>query len=372
MQGKLITAPERKRVPSDKKLGDKRGHEKKVAEPLKLSTAGWVVFWSTGAYLAIVLALWWAHWSYVDDWWLPTVLSFGPTYLYFAPLALLVPAAVVWHRRSLCPLTIASLIILFPIMNLRFGPIFVGQPSSDSQPLRILTCNVFRQKNLARLKAVIEAEKPDLVLLQEAPAEAVEALDLGEGWHSKQWGELVIASRCPITKSSEHSSPASSYRQLMLTCEIATPANPVRVSCIHFMTLRPGLSAVLERNRNSPRIVTENNAERWSDALYVGDHLGDDDGTFTILAGDFNTTTEGQILRKLRPYWRNAFSDMGRGFGWTKRTRWHGVRIDHILASEEGRFQDCRVLEDIGSDHRPVVATVWIPPRKAADPFAGP
>jgi vancomycin resistance protein VanJ len=355
MLAKVERVPERKKV-SEKKTGE-----------APISRVGWIVFWSTCAYVVAVLALWWMHWSYVDDWWFPTVLSFGPTYLYLAPMVLLVPAGAIWYRRSLWPLAAAALIIVFPIMNLRLGAIAAGPPSSDSQSLRILTCNVFRQKDLARLKTFVETENADLLLLQEAPAEALGILDLGESWHCKQWGELVIASRYPITDSSEHSAPLSSFRQLMLTCEIAMPGRKVRVSCIHFMTLRPGLSAVLERNRNSPQIVTENNAERWSDAIFVGNHL-ENDKTASILAGDFNTTTEGQILARICPYWHNAFSEVGRGLGWTKRTRWHGVRIDHILASEECRFQDCRVLGDVGSDHRPVVATVWIPPQKAASP----
>jgi endonuclease/exonuclease/phosphatase (EEP) superfamily protein YafD len=49
---------------------------------------------------------------------------------------------------------------------------------------------------------------------------------------------------------------------------------------------------------------------------------------------------------------------MGRGLGGTRLNGWIRVRIDHIVANREWRVVDSRLGEDVGSDHRPMIATV--------------
>jgi endonuclease/exonuclease/phosphatase (EEP) superfamily protein YafD len=52
----------------------------------------------------------------------------------------------------------------------------------------------------------------------------------------------------------------------------------------------------------------------------------------------------------------NAFTAQGYGFGFTKHTRWFGLRIDHLLASRQFRVERCQVQTDVASDHRPLLA----------------
>jgi endonuclease/exonuclease/phosphatase family metal-dependent hydrolase len=79
----------------------------------------------------------------------------------------------------------------------------------------------------------------------------------------------------------------------------------------------------------------------------------------TIVAGDFNMTTESVIYQKhWKPYFTDAFEEAGFGWGHTKHTRWHGVRIDHILHGPVLRCKECRVCTDVGSDHLPVMAVL--------------
>ena len=53
----------------------------------------------------------------------------------------------------------------------------------------------------------------------------------------------------------------------------------------------------------------------------------------------------------------DAFEEAGLGFGYTKFTRWHGIRIDHLLSDRGLSVVQCRVGPDVGSDHRPLIAT---------------
>ena len=75
-----------------------------------------------------------------------------------------------------------------------------------------------------------------------------------------------------------------------------------------------------------------------------------------IVAGDFNLVETSAIYRT---YWgdlSDAFAAAGLGFGNTKSTRLWGVRIDHILTDGSLRATACRVGQDLGSDHAPVIA----------------
>lgn len=78
-----------------------------------------------------------------------------------------------------------------------------------------------------------------------------------------------------------------------------------------------------------------------------------------IVAGDFNATPWNRSMRLLvresplrhaPGFWRPT---------WTAYVpHWMGIPIDHVLAATDCRVVDRRVGPDIGSDHRPVVATI--------------
>ncbi|MBM3620508.1 MAG: endonuclease/exonuclease/phosphatase family protein [Alphaproteobacteria bacterium] len=78
-----------------------------------------------------------------------------------------------------------------------------------------------------------------------------------------------------------------------------------------------------------------------------------------IVAGDFNATPWNRSMRRLvresplrhaPGFWRPT---------WTAYApNWMGIPIDHVLAATDCRVIDRRVGPDIGSDHRPVIATV--------------
>src|SRR5439155_5647959 len=80
-----------------------------------------------------------------------------------------------------------------------------------------------------------------------------------------------------------------------------------------------------------------------------------------LLAGDFNLPVESAIYRRSWSSFSNAFSTAGLGWGHTKLTSWHGVRIDHVLAGPGWQFRRCWVGPDVGSDHRPLIAEAqWV------------
>jgi hypothetical protein len=65
---------------------------------------------------------------------------------------------------------------------------------------------------------------------------------------------------------------------------------------------------------------------------------------------------ESAIYREAWGAWTNAFSHAGFGLGWSKYTRWHGVRVDHVLYPAGWECLRAWVEPGLGLDHRPVVA----------------
>lgn len=85
-----------------------------------------------------------------------------------------------------------------------------------------------------------------------------------------------------------------------------------------------------------------------------------------FLAGDFNMPIESHIYREFWGEPTNAFSAAGWGLGFTKHTRWHGVRIDHILvANGEIGVVNAHVGPAFRSDHCSVVAELALPMKQA-------
>jgi endonuclease/exonuclease/phosphatase (EEP) superfamily protein YafD len=85
------------------------------------------------------------------------------------------------------------------------------------------------------------------------------------------------------------------------------------------------------------------------------------DGAALLIAGDFNLPPESAIFRASWGGYTDAFPAAGCGYGYTKFTRWWGARIDHVLAGAGWQVRDCTVGPDVGSDHRPVLATLeWV------------
>ena len=77
----------------------------------------------------------------------------------------------------------------------------------------------------------------------------------------------------------------------------------------------------------------------------------------TLIVGDFNMPQDENIYQRYFGDLSNAVDNKGFGFNATKFTSWHGVRIDHILYSDDFRLKAVEVINSIKGDHRPVFAT---------------
>ena len=82
----------------------------------------------------------------------------------------------------------------------------------------------------------------------------------------------------------------------------------------------------------------------------------------TIIAGDFNTTSEFSLHTRLRKSLRDAWRDAGWGFGAT--TVFHDVlplRVDYLYTTPDITAVDAAVGTAQCADHRPLIAHFDLP-----------
>ena len=315
-------------------------------------------------YLFVLLGTWLLLRVGGDRWWFATVMLFGPRWIYGLPLVALAPLAC-WVRRGRLwlPLTAASVTLLGPLMGLCLP---WGRVAAIHSPrLRVLTCNLDGNAfDRARLAALVAEVEPDVVAIQECPADFQP--DWSGTWRICRQGELLIASRHPIGQVEPrlHRHPRSSWPSVnSLRLSVETPAGRLVFCNLHLSSPHRGLSTVLDRRTlvQSTRsaALSSQIANRWGQSEDVSAWL---EGVPepVIVAGDFNMPCDSAIYRRFWAEHANAFSQTGLGYGYTKWTPVggfrYGLRIDHVLAGPGLRPCRAWVGPDIGSDHRPLVA----------------
>ena len=290
------------------------------------------------------------------------MLLFGPRWMLALPLIGLLPLALLRRPRLLLPLVLGGIITFGPFMGLRYSfttPERVGQGA-----VRVLSCNIGGQNfDSNKLSKLIRDLDVDLVSLQECPREL--KLDLPSGWHSLQPGGLAIFSKYPLK---EHTLVAGMHlpdtwpRTSLLPSIVSTPHGDISFNAIHLPTARFGIMHMLDRrygiNIKKTDVLETETKNRMQLSQKTREVINQMKMP-TIVAGDFNMPLESQIYRAHWNNMINAFSSSGKGYGWTVSDKIQKtllrVRVDHILSNDLIDSITCKVSDDIGSDHLPLV-----------------
>jgi endonuclease/exonuclease/phosphatase (EEP) superfamily protein YafD len=232
----------------------------------------------------------------------------------------------------------------------QFAP---ADPPIASPHVRLVWANVFgRSAALARVMALAEAVRADLVLIAELPralSREDEARLVGPFMHRAGRPDLdgvwvaafarsTIGSPAPIAWS-----PGARRRGLVFTIE--TAAGPLRVAGIHpHVPFTPGMT----RSRNA--------------TIQAAFAVMADGGAPAALVGDFNTTPWSAVLRRATRGGVTRASPGARST-WLTPLPVLGLPIDHAYVC--GGARACaRVGPFVGSDHRPLIVDVALDPRR--------
>jgi endonuclease/exonuclease/phosphatase family metal-dependent hydrolase len=236
-------------------------------------------------------------------------------------------------------------------------------PAASAVRVRVLTYNIHHGEgtdgrfDLDRVAELIRNAQPDLIALQEVDRGTVRSggvdqlaqLERLTGLHGAfgktmdfQDGSYGVAvlSRARIEDVESHPLPGAPDREprtaLSVTVHVAEGL-PVRFISTH-----------LDQGRDIE--------SRSSQARFLAAQLADDDQP-AILAGDFNSTADNEVMQLLGPAWTGMFNA-------PEPIGPQGVprrRVDHVLVRPAGRWQplEAGVIDDrLASDHRPVFATL--------------
>jgi vancomycin resistance protein VanJ len=335
-----------------------------------------VLAWS---YLGATLLVAAAMWAFGDRNALGTVLLFIGRWVFLLPLALLVPAALIYHRLALVPLALGALIVLGPVMGFRSGwRRLLPQPAGTA--IRVVTFNAGAGDFVAQTVPTLLADwKPEIVAFQECGDMLARVVTLmptwRPGWHHYAGKDLCLLSRFPIREASVmdrsgldrvKQSEAKEFggAGYVVRFVLETPRGPIRVGNLHLETPRKGLEGLMERDLRRLQMNTEIReieaglARRW---------VSEGTGPLLVL-GDFNTPVESRIFQRHWGDLADAFSVAGTGFGMTKHNGWIRARIDHVLASEEWHVNRVSLGEATTSDHRPLIVDLTLKTATASTP----
>ncbi len=318
---------------------------------LNLLWSGWWLF-GLGIWLTFLLRWWPGDRSAL----VRMMSSLAPWFL-----LILGPGVVLalWGRRYRL-LTLLGLPTLF--ISLSYAPLFMPSVSpalAATDPIKVMSYNVWRRNNdVDSMAAVIQAEQPDILLLQELRPQrvdplltALKSLYGGDEWYFTYEPAIDqgIISRYPITPVEV--ALAKGRLQKVL---VETPAGTLNVWNAH--------PHAFPWRKHYPEIK-----KLVKDIAAVDGPL--------IVGGDFNTNEQLETYQLINEHLYNAHWQAGWGFGFTfpnelnargLRKRTKGLigdtpvmRIDHIFYNDHFFARAAATLPDSGnSDHSPVTATL--------------
>lgn len=293
-----------------------------------------------------------------DSWRIATLICYGPRWPWALPLIPLALWAMRRGRAAMVPVALTALLTAGPLLGFVIPwRLLGGGPAREKTVLLSLNAQgggVDRDG----LRSLIESSSADLVVLQEWPAGSPPPLPDPKKWSYVARDDLLIASRYGIRSHQTCVDPLPPGRTLAIRCDIEAPGGPMSVVDLHLETPRRGINAICDgwSLDGSDRYTANYRRRRW-ESMYVAGWARSADPA-RLVVGDFNMPCDSPIFGRSWSNYIDAFSASGWGRGATKFTRFHGIRIDHVLASDAWEVQACRVGTDLGSDHRPVIVAL--------------
>jgi endonuclease/exonuclease/phosphatase (EEP) superfamily protein YafD len=302
-------------------------------------------------------------------WWTLPIL-FGPRWLWLLFLAGIVPCMVMTPRRGVPLAIVAVLVVTLGIMDWRLGLGRFG--GRGGIPVRIMTLNAGAGSSVPQSPRIIDE-------IRRADADVVVITECGGSLPAALLGmsatyRVRIAketSNCLLTKGTItgwwERDPTDAFRQsgsgAIQRAEVLLPQGAVRLGLVHLSTPRGALQEFRDISTipSLGEVTRRNTAEREEESEHALAWIDRGGPMPLIIAGDFNLPVESAIYRRNWSRFRNAFSEVGWGTGYTKHTRWWGIRIDHVLSSSDVRPLQSHLGRDVGSDHLPLIASLALP-----------
>jgi endonuclease/exonuclease/phosphatase (EEP) superfamily protein YafD len=272
-------------------------------------------------------------------------------------LFLLLPIVVFWKAltRVYRLFFIIYLIVLANFQDINFN---IPSNNENTSTFKLLSLNMGGGSAGKYLKTLITRENPDVLLFQETYLKYIDDVFVSS-WNYQCDNGLCIASKYPYKKLGEFSRRIfGGWGNFAVYYELNINGKTLPLMNVHLETPRHILSELIGLSINMRNI--ENFRENKSLEASMLSTWASSQSNF-VMAGDFNMTTNESLYRDYFYSYQNALSIAGLGANYTKYTSWHGVRIDHTLASSNINFERADVMPSLGGDHRAVVTIISLP-----------
>ncbi len=223
--------------------------------------------------------------------------------------------------------------------------------------LRIATINS-KERNIDAVREVARFN-PDVIFVQEAPAIGPlrtlatelwgESGSAAGAWHCAVLADGQLTTRPRASGMVQHGTGA------MLTL---ADGREVELMSLHLehATTRWDLWApsCWREHRDKHRV------RKTQLATLIGQLETTAAGRPAVFGGDFNAPPTSNLFDTVPASYQNAFGTAGKGLGNTFINGFPVLRIDHLYAGPGTRVLDARAARTEHSDHRMVIADVWI------------
>jgi endonuclease/exonuclease/phosphatase (EEP) superfamily protein YafD len=267
--------------------------------------------------------------------------------LQYLVVSILLCVALALYRR---PLYVGGLLVAVGLNASLVIPWYVADSTPDNdRQLKLVSANVLSSNtDHQQLFDLLDAEAPDVVVLQEVSSQWLEALDSLRQSYPYSYAEaregnfgIALFSRVPFTSATHIDSPPLGYPTIIATLDVDGTA--LRLVGSHSM------------------IPTRKQfyADRNEQLVMLAELSKEHDGA-QVLVGDLNAAMWDINYRALENETglRNARVGFGIVPTWPTFMPFAMIPIDHVLVSDDISVVEMRSGPRIGSDHLPLIVTI--------------
>lgn len=304
-----------------------------------------------------------------ERWWLGTVLTYVPQFVFLIPTLLLLVVSAKLDRPSLVVNLLSTWLVAGSMMGLSLplGRIALG--GKPAKGMKIVSCNVEGPPRLEGLVREVSKLIPAVVALQGVDGEPALLRDNFPDWNVVHEEGFWIASRHPLRLIDRCRADAFD-RVTAVAVEIEAPGGKFVLVNVQQTSAEAGFNELdlpsLLSGRAQQRIH-EHSTLRRKEAHATRDFIAKLDGSLpTVVTGDLNMPTSSSIYESYWSDFTNAFDAAGVGFGytspcgprriWPDNVPWH--RFEHVLTSWHWKVEDCQTGVQGGYDHRMIVVSL--------------
>ncbi len=290
--------------------------------------------------------------------WLASLVCYIPTWFIILPWVFLFPALLYFHLWILASLlTIITLCTAYTFSNFEFNFDSIEPNLQKTNNLTVLSANL-GGTNSQKLALLIKNIQPDIISLQE-----VSSGQIKHQFDHTPWNVICESHLCVISRYKLKLVKAVSRKFLqdwgdfIMHVEINLPSKTIDFYNVHLETPREGIEALI-KNPIKGIAKMKNVTEHQLIESGIASSLAQK-GRLSIVAGDFNMTELSPIYQTYWANFENSFAQKGTGFGYSKSSKWIGVRIDHILYDKNAwSTKRAWVGPSINSDHLPIITVL--------------